>query len=121
MEAGPSHLLLITNKIVSSHIILDVEPKENAISFLDNIVLALTAEKALGLGLLLASRTDKVIISNCFGADEAPLEIVVDNAGGLRCLPSPLDSPRPSLSRSRREVGLKLKKVVLPSSPLPRM
>lgn len=86
LEAGQS-LLLTKNRpsifvLIAVYIfyfqcivLLHVESEKNAVSLLDNVVLALTTEKALGLGLLLASRTDKVVITDRLSSYEAALEI----------------------------------------------
>ncbi len=61
----------------------DVEPEVDDVAVPDHIVLALGAELPGLLGPLLALAGDEVLVGDHLGADEAPLEVGVDDPGGL--------------------------------------
>src|SRR3546814_13028301 len=61
-----------------------VEAKVKDIAVLDDVVLALGAHLAGLLGAGLAAAADEVVVGDGLGADEAALEVGVDDAGGLR-------------------------------------
>src|SRR5580704_16676301 len=62
----------------------DVEPEMHDIAIGDNIFGAFEPHLAGILGALLAAIGDKIVIGDRFGADEALLEIAMDDARGLR-------------------------------------
>src|SRR5204863_390164 len=62
--------------------LLDVEAKVDHIAVAHHVVLALEAKLARFLRPLLAAVRDEVIVRRHFGADEAALEVGMDDAGG---------------------------------------
>ena len=63
---------------------LDVEPEVHHVAVLDDVFLAFLADLAGFLGAALAVERDVVVVGDGLGADEALLEVGVDDAGGLR-------------------------------------
>ena len=61
----------------------DVEQEVHHVAILDDIFLAFGAHLARVLGALLALEGDEVVEGDGLGADEAALEVAVDDACGL--------------------------------------
>ena len=66
-----------------SAIWLDVEAEVDHVAVLDHVLLALGAQLAGLLGPLLALAGDEVVVGDDLGADEAALEVGVDDPGRL--------------------------------------
>ena len=62
----------------------DVEAEVADVAVLDDVVAALQAHPALLLCPLLAAEPDEIVVGDDLGADEAALEIGVDDARRLR-------------------------------------
>ena len=62
------------------------EPEVHHVAVLDDVLLAFEAHLAGFLGGHLAAERDEVVVGDGLGADEALLEVGVDDAGRLRRL-----------------------------------
>ena len=82
------------------------------VAVLDDIVLALGAHPARLLGAGLAAVADEILIGDGLGADEAALEIGVDDAGGLGRLGAFLDRPGARFLGAGGEEGDQMEQVV---------
>src|SRR5579872_2493403 len=78
----------------------------------DDIVFSFESELARFARAGLAVQGDIVVIGDGFGADEALLEIGMDDAGGLRRLGAALDGPGARLFRSGRKEGDEMQQLV---------
>ena len=76
---------------------LDVEQEVDDVAVLHDILLALGANLALGLGGGHGADVLQILKGDDLGPDEAPLEVGVDLAGGLGSLGAPLDGPGAAL------------------------
>src|SRR5512147_2149967 len=86
-------------------IALDVEAEVQHVAVLDDVVLALDAEHAGGAAARLTLVRDEVGVRHHLGADEAALEIGVDDRRRLRRLPAALDRPGAYFLRTGGEVA----------------
>jgi hypothetical protein len=94
-------------------VVSGIEQEVQDVAVLDLVALALDPHLAGVLGgLLAAERPDEIVVGNGLGADEAALEIAVDDAGGLRCAGAHRDGPGAGFLRADGEVGLKLQERV---------
>ena len=71
----------------------------------DDVLLAFEPHLAGVLGAGFAAERDVVVVGDRLGADEAFLEIRVDDAGRLRALGAALDRPGARFLRADGEVG----------------
>src|SRR5215216_6401538 len=88
------------------------EAKMHHIAVFNDIVLSFEPELAGITGSGFATEADIIVIGNRFGADEALLEIGVDDARRLRGARAPRHGPRPGFLWARREVSQKMQEVV---------
>src|SRR5215471_13923030 len=88
-----------------SSVPLHVEPEAHHVAVLDDIIGALEAHSPGVPRTLLAAMSGEIGKGDRLGADEAPLEIAVDLAGGLRRLSSLLDGPGVRFFRAGGEEG----------------
>ncbi len=79
-----------------------VEPEQHHVAVLDDIFLAFVARLAGFLGGDFAAERDIIVIGDGLGADEAALEIGMDDAGGLRRLGAALCTSRRGSPWGRR-------------------
>src|SRR5690554_8149440 len=84
----------------------DIEAEVDHVAILDDVLLALQAPLAGVLRALFAAQGDKVIIGDDLGADEALLEVGVDDPGRLGGGGADLDGPGAHLLHPGGEVGL---------------
>src|SRR5690606_25074520 len=84
---------------------LDVEAKMDHVAVLDDVVLSLDAKQPLVAQGDLGALAHPLLPGGHLGADEAPLEVRVDHAGGTRRLPALANRPSPRFLRADREVG----------------
>src|SRR5689334_14418987 len=87
-------------------------PEVNHVAVSDDVFLALEAHLAGFLRALLAAAGHVVGIGDDLGADEAALEVRVDDAGGLRRGIALVDRPGPDFLGARGEVGLQAEDAV---------
>src|SRR5205085_3770695 len=85
---------------------LDVEQEVQHVAVLDDVLLAFGAHSAGLPGALLAPERDEVVERDRLGADEAALEVGVDDAGGLRRRVADVDRPGAHFLGAGGEVGL---------------
>ena len=81
------------------------EPEVHHVAVLDDVLLAFLAHLAGFLGADLAAQADVVVVGDGLGADEALLEVGVDDAGGLRRLGALVDGPGARLLGADGEEG----------------
>src|SRR5690606_17318391 len=79
------------------------EPEQRDVAVLDDVVLPRGADEALLPGSLLGPGGDEVVPGEGLGADEPPLEVAVDVAGGLRRARALADGPGADLLLARGE------------------
>ena len=89
-----------------------IEPEMDDVAVLDDVFLAFVASLAGLLRAVFAAIGDIVVIGDRVGADEAALEIRMDDAGGLRGLGAARDRPGAGLLRSNREIGDEIEELV---------
>src|SRR3546814_2574797 len=82
-----------------------VEAEVEDVAVLDDVLLALRPHLAGFLGAVLAAAADEVLVGDGLGADEAALEVGVDDAGGLRRLAVAPDGPGARFLRANGEEG----------------
>src|SRR5690242_11853487 len=82
------------------------------VAVLDDVIGALKPHLPRVLGALLAAAGDEIRIRNCLGADEALLEIGVDDAGGLRRLGAVPHRPGMRFLRADREEGDEIEQAI---------
>ena len=91
---------------------LDIEEEVHYIAILHDVILTLDPHLAGGahgrLGLVL----DEVVVLDHLGADEALLEVGVDDAGGLGGLVAAVDGPGAALVGAGRKEGLQAQQVI---------
>src|SRR6476661_4197926 len=80
-----------------------IEAEMHDVAVLDDVFRTFEPHLAGILGALLAAAGDEILIGDGLGADEALLEIRVDDAGGLRRLAAPRNRPRLRLLRTDGE------------------
>src|SRR5690606_19240392 len=90
----------------------DIEPEQHHVAVLDDVVLALHAVEPLLTGGSDRAAGDQVVVRHGLGLDEAPLEVRVNHAGGLRRRVTGTDRPRAHLLLARREVRPQAEQVV---------
>src|SRR6478672_10028941 len=90
---------------------LHVEAELHDVAVGHDVVLALDADLAGGLGGVHVPRRDKVLEADDLGLDEAALEVGVDDARGHRGGPALADRPGARLLGTGREVGLQAERV----------
>src|SRR5262249_49855402 len=91
---------------------LHVEAEMEDVAVLDDVLRAFEAHPAGVLGALLAVIGDEVGVGDGLGADEAFLEVGVDDARRLRRLGAAADRPGARLLRSDREIGDEVEELV---------
>ena len=79
-----------------------IKPEMHHVAVGDDVVLAFQAELARIARAGFALARDIIVIGDGFGADEALLEIGVDDAGGLRRASSPWSRSRRGFPSARR-------------------
>ena len=84
---------------------LDVEQEVDDVAVLHDVLLALGADLALGLGGGHGTDGLQILEGDDLGPDEAALEVGVDLAGGLGSLGAPLDGPGAALVSARGQEG----------------
>src|SRR4029077_7328070 len=92
--------------------VLDVEAEVEDVPVLDDIFLSLGPHLAGFLGALLAAAGDEILIGDGLAADEAALEIRMDDAGRLRGAGAAVDSPGPRFLRPHGEEGDEVEQLV---------
>ena len=92
--------------------LLCVELEQQNVAVLNDIFLAFVARLAGFLGRHFAAERHEIIVGDGLGADEAALEIGVDDAGCLRRLGALVDGPGARLLRSDGEIGDEVKQFV---------
>ena len=90
----------------------DVEAEQHHVAVLDDIFLAFGAHLAGLLRSRLAAEADEILIGDGLGADEAALEIGVDDPGRLRRLRAVLDRPGAGFLGAGGEEGDEVEEVV---------
>src|SRR5688572_24110861 len=90
----------------------DVEAEQHHVAVLGDIVLALGAELALVARARFAAAGEEIVIGDGLGADEAALEIGMDDARGLWGLRALLDRPGARLLGSGGEEGDEVEEIV---------
>src|SRR5258708_2171791 len=93
---------------------LHVEAEVDHVAVAHHVVLALQAQLARFLRALLAAVRNEVIVRRDLGADEAPLEVGVDDTRGLWRGRAGLDSPGAHFLGPGGEAGLHPKDLVRP-------
>ena len=78
------------------------EPEVHDVAVRHDVVLALKPQLAGVARACLAAAGDIVVIADGFGADEAALEVLMDDAGGLRRFGASRDRPGAQLPSARR-------------------
>jgi len=91
---------------------LSVKLEQHHIAVLDDIFLAFIAGLAGFLGRDFAAKRDEIVIGDGLGADEAALEIGMDDAGRLRGLVALVDGPGTAFLGTDSEIGLQAQKIV---------
>lgn len=91
---------------------LDVEEEVHDVTVLDDIVLALDSEAAGSAAFGLGAVLDEVIVFDDLGADEAFLEVRVDDSRGTGGLVALVDGPGPDFGFSGGKVGTQAEQVV---------
>src|SRR6185436_12860349 len=91
---------------------LDVEAEVDHVAVAHDVLLALQAQLARFLRALLAAVRDEIIVRRHLRADEAALEVGMDDARRLRRGGAARDGPRAYLLRTRREIGVQAEKRV---------
>src|SRR5690348_5035876 len=86
--------------------LLDVEQEVHHVAVLDDVVLALAAHVAGLFRALITAERDVIVVGDRLGADEAALEVGVDDPRRLRRRVADVDRPGADLLRPGREVGL---------------
>src|SRR3982751_4077182 len=89
-----------------------IEPKEHDVTVRDDILLPLGARDALLARALPAAVRDELRVRDRLGADEALLEVGVNDARGDGGGVAAVDRPRAHLLLAGGEVGLKAEQVV---------
>src|SRR5690606_2849125 len=84
----------------------DVEAELHHVPVGHDVVLALHADLAGGLGRGHRTGFHQVVVGDDLGLDEAALEVGVDDARRLRSRPALADRPGPRLLRARGQEGL---------------
>ena len=84
---------------------LDIETEMHDVAVLHDIILAFGPHLARVLGGLFAAQCDEIIIGDGLGADEAALEIGVDDARRLRRLGAAMHGPGPRFLGADGEEG----------------
>src|SRR5579863_1387352 len=82
-----------------------IEPEMHHVAVGDDIVLAFQPQFAGVAGAGLAAKRDIIGIADGFGADEALLEIGMNDAGGGRRPGAAVDGPGPRFLRADGEIG----------------
>ena len=90
----------------------DVEQEIQHVAVLDDVFLAFDAHLAGFLGAGFALAGDEVVVGDGLGADEAALEVGVDDAGRLRRGVAAVDGPGAHFLHAGGEVGLQAEQVV---------
>ena len=75
------------------------------VAVLDDVVLALDGELAGGAAFGFGAVFDEVVVLDDFGADEAFLEVGVDDSGGAGSLVALVDGPGADFGLAGGEVG----------------
>ena len=91
---------------------LNIESKVHDITILDYVVLALNAHFACFADSGLRTILDIVVVLDDLSADEATLEVGVDDAGGLRRFHTFLESPCAAFLGAGGEEGLEAEESV---------
>ena len=91
---------------------LGVELEQHDVAVLHDVVFAFVARLAGLLGGNFATERDEVVIGDRLCADEAALEVGVDNAGRLRCPRAAFDRPGARFLRPGGKVGNEVEQVV---------
>src|SRR5690606_12638663 len=89
-----------------------IEAEVHHVAFADDVILAFEPHLARFFSAGLTFEGDVVVIGDGFGADEAFLEIAVDDARGLRRSPAFLDRPGARFLRADGEIGLQTKQII---------
>ena len=92
---------------------LDVEQEVDDVAVLHDVVLALAADQTLCLGGSHGAAGLHILKGNDLGADEPPLKVGVDLAGGLGGLGALFDGPGPALVGARGQEGNEAQQSVL--------
>ena len=82
------------------------------VAVLDDVVLALDGELAGGAAFGFGAVFDEVVVLDDFGADEAFLEVGVDDSGGAGSLVALVDGPGADFGLAGGEVGAQAEQVV---------
>ena len=72
---------------------LYVEPEQNDVAVLHDVLLALGADETCLLGGVHGAETHEIVVGDDLGADEAALKVGVNLTGGLRSLGALHDGP----------------------------
>src|SRR5438445_13513372 len=91
----------VFNAIDASHI----EAEMHDVAIAHDVIGAFEAHLAGILGALLAAIEDEIVVGDRLGADEAFLEIAMDDPGCLRRLGAARDGPGARLLRPGGEIG----------------
>src|SRR5436190_19916402 len=112
MKSCVSTYPMSTPSAVLTMLPLDVEAKMDHVAVAHDVVLAFDPELAGLLRALLAAARDVVVIADDLGADEAALEIGVDNPRRLRRGGAGANRPGTRFLRAGGEVGLQAEQAV---------
>src|SRR5439155_2386420 len=100
----PSEIAIEAYRDARGHCVLraasHIEAEMHDVAVLHDVIGAFEAHPAGVLGALLAAMRDEIGVGDRFGADEALLEIAVDDPGGLRRLGAARDRPGARLLRA---------------------
>src|SRR6266487_4284011 len=85
---------------------LDIEPEQDYIPILHDVLFSFAAHLARRARRLLASAGDVIVIRDCLRADEAAFKIAVNLSGSLRRRLAPMNRPGARFLRPSREKRL---------------
>src|SRR5689334_8593545 len=112
VRAAPSAATISSRKARRANPGSSVELEQHDVAVLDDVFLAFVARLAGLLGGDLAAERDEIVISDRLRADEAALEVGVDDARRLRGLVALVHGPGARLLRPGGEIGDQVKQVV---------
>src|SRR6185369_9294538 len=90
----------------------NVEPEQHHVAVLDDVLLALGPNDALFAGALPAAGGHKLVIADSLAANEAALEIGVNDTGGDGRRVALMDRPGPDLLLAGGEIRLQAQQTV---------
>src|SRR5665811_2443602 len=96
---------------LSNALVLDVEAELDHVAVRHDVILALHAHLACGLGCAHGSCSDQVVEGNNLGLDEAALEVGMDDTGRLGRRRAFGNRPGAGLLRAGCQVGLQPERV----------